>query len=268
MLKQRILTAAILIPLVYLAIYQLSQVYFAWVMTAVLILAGWEWANLSGYTKNWQRILYILAILFVLILTCLSVVIPVYVMIIGAFWWSLITIGLFIIRSKPKLPALPHWSIVLGGFLVLIPFWHALVILHGNPDLLLYMLLMVWTCDTAAYFGGRQWGKHPLAPIISPKKTMEGLWTAMVVTVILAFALVWFVFVPSELPLSWILPVLPLIIAAVAGDLFESAAKRIQGVKDSGQLLPGHGGILDRIDSLTAAAPVFTCSVLFWKTLS
>lgn len=266
MLKLRLLTALILIPLVILGIFYLSRPWFFFVTVIFFSMASWEWARLSGWQRVWQKLFYIGLMLIGMALIRFVPQGYVFAIVIGAFWWSLIVLWLLKARTSAKLTPLPSWSIVIAGFLVLLPCWQALLLLQQlSPRLLFFMLLMIWVCDSAAYFGGRLWGKRKLAVTISPNKTLEGLYTAVGVTVLLSGLLEWFFFTPHEIKLSWLLPVLPLIVAVIAGDLFESALKRMQNVKDSGHLLPGHGGILDRIDSLTAAAPVFTCAMIFLR---
>ncbi len=264
MFKLRILTAAILIPLVFGAIFGLSQPLFALTTALVFGLAAWEWAQLAGWRKMWQRLLYALFIL-IGISSSLNIE-PALIVSLGAFVWLFITAWLVYLRKGEKMPLLPHWAIALIGFFVLLPAWNALVLLHLEPKLLFYMLLMIWITDTGAYLGGRKLGKHKLAPTISPNKTWEGLHVGMVAAFISSIILVWIFFVPGQFDLKWIVPVVPLIAASVVGDLFESALKRTQGLKDTSQLLPGHGGILDRIDSVIAGAPVFACAWIFVHT--
>jgi phosphatidate cytidylyltransferase len=263
MLKLRLLTALILIPLVILGIFYLPRPLFIWITIIIFSMAAWEWARLSGWSKLWLKLFYILLIILAMMLTSRLPQGGVLAIAIGALWWSLIVAWLLKIRKADKLIALPQWALLLSGFLVLIPCWQAILWLSQDPALLFYMLLMIWVCDSAAYFGGRAWGKRKLAVTISPNKTHEGLFAGIIVTVLFSIVAAWFLSDPHQLKLSWILPVLPLIVAAVAGDLFESALKRMQDLKDSGGLLPGHGGVLDRLDSLTAAAPVFACTVIF-----
>ena len=126
----------------------------------------------------------------------------------------------------------------------------------------MFMLLIIWLADTAAYVSGRLWGQHLLAPTLSPKKTWEGFFFGLLFTFFSAMLMLYFF--QGIKPSFWQMWILVLLtsLAAVTGDLFESQLKRLRGLKDSGQLLPGHGGILDRIDSLLAAAPVFTGSLL------
>jgi len=266
MLKLRVLTAVILIPLVILGIFHLSNLFFFLATLIIFCMAAWEWARLSGWSSLWLKLFYVLLMIAGMMVINLIPAGNIITIAIGAFWWSLVALWILKARRQVTLVALPQWSILLSGFLVLLPCWHAILLLRRvDPALLLYMLLMIWICDSAAYFGGRLWGKRKLAVNISPNKTFEGLYAGFVVTILASFAAAWFVFTPYVIQLSWLLPVIPLIAAVVIGDLFESALKRMQNLKDSGHLLPGHGGLLDRIDSLTAAAPVFTCVMIFLR---
>lgn len=267
MLSYRILTALILIPLVLWGIFVLPQLPFTLVTGAILLLGAWEWAGFMNWTKIWQRLLYVSIILLFLLA---SLLIPPWIsFVVGAFWWM---IALFQIASAEilkKIPILPKLLIGLIGVFVLIPCWQAVIVLHLRPRWLLLLFLMVWFADTIAYFGGKLWGKHPLAPTISPKKTTEGVYSIFLVGLI--FIIGWQMWLYGSLQLdkitTWATLMTVTIIAAIVGDLYESLLKRGQGLKDSGNLLPGHGGLLDRIDSLTAAAPVFICIALSLKLI-
>jgi phosphatidate cytidylyltransferase len=152
------------------------------------------------------------------------------------------------------------------GVWLLLPTWLSISYLHSLPDnnganCVMGLLLITWIADTGAYFAGRFTGKHLLLPKVSPKKTWEGFWGGCVSTGIFAFVCSYF----YDLNIWWYLLVAVTLIYAVLGDLFESMIKRKAGVKDSGQLLPGHGGLLDRIDSLLAAAPVFALGWMIWQ---
>jgi len=260
MLSLRILTAIILIPLVLLAIFVLPSYYFTAVATLIIVLAAWEWARLGGWTKAWMRLLYVFFVLVILFMTILLP--PLKVLIIGAACWLFIFLYLLLIRTKTDLPQMPMWAVTFSGLIVLACCWEALLILHITPRWLLFMLVIVWLADTGAYFGGRLWGKHLLAPLISPKKTWEGLISGVVLTLIVASIIQWFFVTPHQLSWKISLVVFVTALVSVAGDLWESLLKRIQGIKDSGSLLPGHGGILDRIDSILAAAPVFAVGLV------
>jgi phosphatidate cytidylyltransferase len=144
---------------------------------------------------------------------------------------------------------------------VLVPAWWALVALHGvSPSgryYLLFLLVLVWVADSAAYFSGRLWGTNKLAPRISPGKTWEGVWGALIAGLVLGVLGVILFGVQGSRWVAFVALCAATVAFSILGDLAESAFKRQSGLKDSGQLLPGHGGILDRVDSLTAAAPVF-----------
>lgn len=146
------------------------------------------------------------------------------------------------------------------GLLVLIPAWTGLVWIHQldrGPYLVLSLLILIWIADSSAYFAGRRWGRHKLAPAVSPGKTREGAYGALAGGLCWGVTLAFWYAPTGGLGIGLVLLCLVTVLASIIGDLYESLIKRERGLKDSGALLPGHGGILDRIDSLTAAAPVF-----------
>ena len=153
---------------------------------------------------------------------------------------------------------------VVAGCLVLVPSWFLLVALqHRNPWLVLYILSLIWVCDIAAYFVGKRFGKYKLAPKLSPGKTWEGVLGAYVGG--LFVILVGYHYLAQDHSLfSWVMLGLITITFSIVGDLFESLFKRLRNLKDSGTLLPGHGGVLDRIDSITAAVPIFAIGFMFF----
>lgn len=191
----------------------------------------------------------------------------------AAVWWCC---ALYFVLIHPRHSLL--WSSFAAklviGLCILVPAWTALVILHLSPafgpQYVLYVMMLLWVADSGAYFGGRRWGKHKLALSISPGKTREGVYSAAVaVMVYAALACYWFN-IDDGAVTGWLLFIglsLLVFVFSVVGDLTESMFKRQVGVKDSGSLLPGHGGILDRIDSLTAAAPLFVGGLWLWKGL-
>jgi len=151
------------------------------------------------------------------------------------------------------------WRGVMGIF-VLVPCWAALNYIRNQESgfyALLFLFALIWGADIGAYFAGKKWGKHKLAPLVSPGKSVEGFAAAMLVTFIIAILAAWWTALPVRVWPGCILIALVTVAFSVIGDLFESMLKRQAGLKDSGKLLPGHGGLLDRIDSLTAAAPIF-----------
>ncbi len=259
MLKYRILTACVLIPLVLAAIFYLPQTYFTPVCAIVTLLAAWEWAQLIGWTKTQWRLLYVAYVLVAIILALFLP--PVFIIGVSSIIWFALFIFIAIVRKKAQLIKFPRWLIGIGGVLLLVPFFEAILLLHLKPILLFYLLVVVCMADTAAYFGGRALGKRKLAPVISPNKTMEGTFVALLVIILIAILGQWFLGTPEQSSFGWIKATIPAFIAAVIGDLLESYLKRQVNIKDSGNLLPGHGGILDRLDSVIAAAPVFACGV-------
>lgn len=261
MLKLRILTAIILIPLVIIGIFYASGFYFKLITAGIMLLAAWEWSYLSACHDLLRRILYVG--MQALILFFISPYLDYDLLLkYGLIFWFLIGAYLIWAGSQSILPKMSPVVTAILGWLIISLCWVALQKLQITPFYLMFMLLIVWLADTAAYVSGRLWGRHLLAPTLSPKKTWEGFIIGLVFTFFSAMLVLYFFQgIKSMQSQLWIL-VLLTSLAAVAGDLLESQLKRLRGLKDSGQLLPGHGGILDRIDSLLAAAPVFTGSLL------
>ncbi len=255
--KQRIITALILLPVVIVLVLFLPTIAFAIFMAAVMALAAWEWANLVGYQSIVVKCFYVVTVLLgILVADALPVA---WVLSIGcAAWvWALFAI---IAYQKDRFLlgfASSHVRVVLG-IIMLVASWVGFVVIREDinigPGYLLYLLFIVWAADSGAYYAGRLWGKHHLAKV-SPKKTWEGVLGGVVTA--LAIAMIGSIWIPvySHL-LLWLLVVVTISISVI-GDLGISLLKRVSGVKDSGKLLPGHGGVLDRIDSLLAATVVF-----------
>jgi len=154
--------------------------------------------------------------------------------------------------------------------LVLLPSWTALVWIHslsGGPYLVLFLMVLIWIADSGAYFAGRRFGRNKLAPVVSPGKTLEGVYGALAGGLIWSLVLVVYYGDSALHHIGLLLLCLLTVPASIVGDLYESLLKRERGVKDSGSLLPGHGGVLDRVDSLTAAAPVFAFGLILLDTL-
>jgi len=178
-----------------------------------------------------------------------------------ALFWLTLTLLITLRRTTPVAPsqgASP--AVLLAGPFLLTAAWVSLVALHRiedlGPVLTLVLLALIWVADSAAYFSGRAFGRHKLAPAISPGKTVEGVAGALAAVALVAVA-VQLLLMPGISLAGWVVLALVVTLVSVTGDLFESFIKRRRGLKDSGRLLPGHGGVLDRIDSLIAAAPVF-----------
>lgn len=279
MLKYRIATALILIPIVIAALFMLPPLGFAIVALVICMLAAWEWGQLSGFKTRSQRIWLAVLCGFVLIAMMLSMPAyrqPIYLPQVSvSLWASLIWwIAAFIlVVFYPKSASFWRGSRILRlafGLLTIVPFFWGMVALrqygyaenhHTGAWWLLYVMLLVWGADSGAYLFGKLFGKHKLAPKVSPGKTWEGVIGGLVTSALISWLF------GRYAPLN-VVPVTLLVcsviaaLASVLGDLTESMFKREAGIKDSGNLIPGHGGILDRIDSLTAAVPVFACLML------
>jgi len=263
MLKTRVVTALALVVAFLAALFWLPPAAWAVFAGLLLVPAAWEWAKLIKLQPGACG-LYVLAV--VAICAALFGSTPsgrlqsaVYL---GASLFWMVLVPLWLWRSW--LPR-ARWLGALTGFLVLVPTWLALVELHKlGPWLLLLLMSVVWISDIAAYFAGRRFGRHKLAPAISPGKTWEGAAGAVLAVGLFAalWGFAWQTYFPQAirsmhfgafgmLLFLWLLTAI-----GICGDLFESALKRQAGVKDSGVLLPGHGGVLDRIDALTSVLPV------------
>jgi len=268
-MRNRVLTALVLAPLALLAIWVLSPLGIAVLFAVVMLLGAAEWARLIGLRQPLYILLYLLGLLPLMLLGWFlhrSSLPPEPLLLLAALWWftALVWLRRFS-QGRGQLLASPAVAAVVG-YIVLGLAWFALLVLHGlgqGPYFITLLLLVVWGADVGAFFAGRHFGRRKLAPSISPGKTWEGVWGGLVLAVLSGLVL-HLALGPAWLGLYFLLPLLVLtVLFSVVGDLFESMLKRQYGVKDSGNLLPGHGGMLDRIDSLTAAAPIFTVALLW-----
>lgn len=269
MLKQRVITASILAILVVWGVLALPEAWFGGLLAAIILLGAWEWGALAGFTARLARLAYCILILGLLLLSwhwrSHSGFLWTVLLAAGLYWCLALGWLGYYAGHPDRHDSQLVWA--LAGCLTLVAPWVALTALHSapafGPPYVLFLLFLIWIADTGAYFAGRRWGRRKLALHISPGKTWEGAFGAAAAT--LAFALIGaalFKLAAGQM-LGFILLCMLTVVFSIAGDLFESMSKRQQGVKDSGSLLPGHGGILDRVDSLTAAAPVFALG-LFW----
>ena len=265
----RIGTALVLMPLVLGITLYGTHTQFA-ALCAVAVLAGaWEWAGLAGPDRTrWKISAQVLAAL--LLAVCyynIDGVMTLYIVGLSLAWWG-VALALVMRRREGRNfnPGLLSQAGI--GMMVLVPAWVSLVALHSHsefrgPVLVACLFIMIWSADTGAYYTGKRWGRNKLAVHISPGKTLEGLFGAFGFGLVAALACALLLLQMTLIELILFLPVCAGTIAmSVVGDLTESMVKRSGGVKDSGELLPGHGGALDRIDSLTAAAPVFFAGLL------
>ncbi|MBR9867468.1 MAG: phosphatidate cytidylyltransferase [Oceanospirillales bacterium] len=264
MLKERVWTAVLLAPLVLAGLFLSGFEVFKLFLAAIVLLGAWEWANLSSLSAFAVRFAYtslVAALIAALNYYSPDAVFDGFLLVAVAFWG----LAAFWVVRYPSINGWQKgWQRGLVGVLVLTSTWMALVSLRHLPDggvLLLMLLLLVWGADIGAYFAGKRWGRAKLAPNVSPGKTRAGLWGGLASCALISLCFVFYLELDLLSGVYLLLTAMIAGLASVLGDLFESMLKRHRGIKDSSRLLPGHGGILDRIDSITAAAPVFVVGV-------
>lgn len=284
MTRTRVLTALAMTPFAIGGILLLPTPWLV-ALSAALFLAGlWEWFKLAEVDDPLSRTVLLLANLLLMVALAWgsrtesggTLVLFQLAVVVGVVWWLLACLWLKHPRFASDHDTHARAFKLAAGTLAVVPAWCALALLHASdptPSLipgvprghvwLLVALAIVWAGDTGAYFAGRAFGRHKLAPTISPNKTVEGLFGGVACALPVAMVLAWCAGATRE-QLPWVLLVsLVTVLASVIGDLFESLLKRHVNVKDSGDVLPGHGGILDRIDAVLAALPVFALGK-FW----
>lgn len=262
MFKQRLITGLLLVALVFGAILYFPPAWFQAFIALCITLGAWEWGALAGIRGAAGRAAFAgLCLLLMFATLHLAPDLRRLLFYSAALWW----LAAFVLVVRyPQGAAAWHRSAVLLplGLVVLLPGWLALVALREKPDYVFYIVLLIGlivAADSGAYFAGRAFGKRKLAVRVSPNKTWEGFAGGQVA----ACVVLWVTLLARGVELSagqWLLATLGTILiaaASVVGDLFESMLKRQAGVKDSGAFLPGHGGALDRLDSLSAALPVY-----------
>ena len=285
MLKQRIITALILAPLALYAILFLPIFWFEIAIAGVVAIGAYEWANMSGISERLNKLLF-MGGAFALCMS-LSLIVDAgmiwyqgqlhglyrAILSVAVLWWGA---SLFMVLAYPKYSKFWRDSKVVRatfGALTLIPTWVAVVALRTSlydvdqyygASLIFYVLGIVWAADIGAFFVGVKFGRHKLRPNVSPGKSLEGLLGGIAASfAIIAFAALHYQVEPSRIWLHLAIGGITVAVSAL-GDLNESMLKRCAGIKDSGKILPGHGGVLDRIDSLTAAFPVFAFCYVTW----
>ncbi|WOG25468.1 phosphatidate cytidylyltransferase [Endozoicomonas sp. 8E] len=262
MLKQRILTAVVLAVLALSSVIFLPPAAFSVLIALVIMLGAWEWANLSGFKDIFARVGYVLltggVCWFVNDMSAHAL------LTVSVIWWLL---AFALVKSYPASARFCHSRLLrlVMGVLTLVPAWFALSKLklhdqHGWTIILVFLL--VWAADIGAYFAGKNLGRHKLAERVSPKKTVEGLVGGLLMSLLVAACVGLYFDLSIARGLGLLVLSVVVVLVSVLGDLFESMLKRERGIKDSSNLLPGHGGVLDRIDSLTAAVPVFTLALI------
>lgn len=308
MLLQRVITAAVLVPLVVMTVFYLSADYFSLIFGLIILMAAWEWCHLIGINQPSRKYLFLLGLLIPMLwiqfwtqfLEGLQYVIETgqqdvyqhakkvgwtsvstfmeylnipdvrlysgvleWLVIPPVIFWVLVMAlikhtptGVLNLELKPKQKAWLGWFVLLAAWM----FFVRLRVFYG-PEMAMYFLILIWMADISAYFVGKMFGKTKLAPEISPGKTMAGFYGALGSAVICGILLTLIYGFPLINASDFILLSVLTVLISIYGDLFFSVVKRQSGVKESGSILPGHGGILDRIDSLIAATPFFYAGI-------
>jgi len=284
MLKQRIITAISLLIGLIATTTQLSLFNFTLFISLVVVLASWEWGGFIGLKESSAKLTYsltiaamIIGLYFILDISTrdssVDFVRASILLGLGLLFWILMV---FVLAGYPENKS--AWNneskIACMGMLALVPSWVGLVVLKSLEEaglLVLALVILVAAVDIGAYFAGVNFGSRKLAPNLSPKKTWEGVWGGFALCAVISVAMIWaansyFLDLTSAqmVVLFFLAPLTTFF--SVIGDLLESMLKRNQNIKDSGRLLPGHGGILDRIDSLVATAPPFVLLLVFMMT--
>ncbi len=263
--RTRIVAALIMAPFAIGAVYFLPTPYLAAAVAGILLAGLWEWSALAGLTEKIPRSLYVAGNALMILALAWGSGRGLFglklISLIGAVWWFFVCLWLWRFEFAKADTSLNRSIKLLAGSLCVIPAWCALAWLHGSstigPRWALFALAIAWAADSGAYFAGVRYGKTKLAPRISPGKSWEGVFGGVAAILLLAIAatpllgLFW-----SELGWLLLLTIITMIFSVV-GDLFESLMKRHSGYKDSSHLIPGHGGLMDRLDSLLAVLPIF-----------
>jgi phosphatidate cytidylyltransferase len=262
MLKQRVLTAVLLVGVLLGVMLGLPPVATVWLITVLVLIGAWEWAGFIGGGGTATRAAFTGAIALALAAALyLQASVPGFVygaLAVALGWWfvALLWVCLAPLRVNAA-------SAALAGLFALVPCWLALVhvtLATNGTRWVLFTLALVWAADTGAFFAGRWLGKVPLAPRVSPKKTWEGALGGIALSALVAWLAATYLFTVDIGP--FVLTCVAIAGISIVGDLTESMLKRAAGLKDSGALFPGHGGMLDRIDSVTAAAPALVFALI------
>jgi phosphatidate cytidylyltransferase len=266
-LKQRVLTALVLVAVLLGVMLGLPPIATVWLLTVLVLVGAWEWAGFIGKGRPASR-----AVFTVVVALSLAACLYFYdgsadfvrvVMTVAVAWWFAAFLWLCLAPARVN-----EFTATLAGLLSLVPCWLALVyatFTTGSTHWVLFTLALVWAADTGAFFAGRWLGRVPLAPRVSPKKTWEGVIGGVLASGIVAWIAANWLFTVDVWP--FVITCEAVAALSIVGDLTESMLKRAAGLKDSGTLFPGHGGMLDRIDSVTAAAPALVFALISMKVI-
>lgn len=268
MLWQRIMTAMVLTPLVVSVVVAADTVWFALLFGLFILMAAREWGRIAGLNGPLPDALYVGLVVVLMVCGFVLRQWPWMQLLVGlaAFGWMLAGVLLLAVQKQWFDPGRPGILIAILGPLVLVSAWLSLIMLHDEGSdtgrkLVMLLLVMIWVADIGAYFGGKRWGRTALADRISPNKTREGAYVGLFASLLTVLGFAWLIGMQLYDIIVFLIVGLMTAGISIIGDLFESLMKRRAHIKDSGTLLPGHGGVLDRIDSLTAAGPVFVTAL-------
>jgi phosphatidate cytidylyltransferase len=261
-LRERVLTAVALAAVMLGVMLGLPAIATVWLLTVLVLVGAWEWAGFLGAASPATRAAFT-AVVAAALVACLYLYAhsPQFVritMLVAMAWWFVAFLWLCLAPARVN-----PFTAALAGLLSLVPCWLALVyvtLATQSTRWVLFTLALVWAADTGAFFAGRWLGRVPLAPRVSPKKTWEGVFGGVLTAGIVAWITATFLFDVEVWP--FVTTCLAVAALSIVGDLTESMLKRAAGIKDSGSLFPGHGGMLDRIDSVTAAAPALVFALI------
>jgi phosphatidate cytidylyltransferase len=266
-LRERVLTAIVLAAVLLGVMLGLPPIATVWLLTVLVLIGAWEWAGFIGKSSPAKRAAFAVAVALALV-ACLHFrdSNPDFVhtiVTIAVAWWFIAFLWVCLVPGR-----VTPLTAALAGFLSLVPCWLALVHLTlstQSPRWVLFTLALVWAGDTGAFFVGRWLGRVPLAPRVSPKKTWEGALGGLVASGAVAWGTAQWLFHVDAWP--FVMTCIAVAALSIVGDLTESMLKRAAGLKDSGTMFPGHGGMLDRIDSVTAAAPALVFALIGLKVI-
>jgi phosphatidate cytidylyltransferase len=267
-LKERVFTAVAMVAVMLGVMLGLPPIATVWLLTVLVLVGAWEWAGFAGLARPVARVAFTIAVALALVASLyLHTVSPAFVRVvltIALAWWF--TAFLWLCLAPARVTPV---TATLAGLLSLVPCWLALVYVTfatQSTHWVLFTLALVWAADTGAFFAGRWLGRVPLAPRVSPKKTWEGAIGGIFASAIVAWVAAKWWFTVDVWP--FVVTCIAVAALSIVGDLTESMLKRSSGLKDSGSLFPGHGGMLDRIDSVTAAAPALVFALIAMKVIS
>lgn len=266
MLKQRIITAVILGSVIISAVLYMTTPMFGFMLAMIIGVAAWEWATCVGLHSMLQKIIYTLFILFCF-MGCLKFLEEqwwLFIIICGLIWWFIATFLVVRYQINKNISLSSCFLKSMIGVVILVPACLSLILIHAKSNgvsLVLFLFFLIWLVDSAAYFSGKKFAHKKLASNVSSGKSWEGVYGALIMSVLFGIGYALYTGMQFSTTIYFILLVLFTVSFSILGDLVESMFKRMAGVKDSSRILPGHGGVLDRIDSLTSAAPVFLAGI-------